>query len=138
MKRYYPRGPEGIEMVEDPLGAYVRIEDHEAIIRRQAVAALNGMNAAKAISYHDLQQAHRLRAESSPAALESERAVNAMLSEENDRLRNALRNCCLLAMKRLAKGSYEIPDWESILRFCTEGGEGPSPLRSSDSGVGES
>lgn len=27
MKRYYPRGPDGTEMVEDPCGAYVRVED---------------------------------------------------------------------------------------------------------------
>ncbi len=32
MKRYYPRGPEGLEMVEDPYGAFVRIEDHDAAL----------------------------------------------------------------------------------------------------------
>jgi hypothetical protein len=31
MKRYYPRGPEGIEMVEDPIGAYVRYEDYDSL-----------------------------------------------------------------------------------------------------------
>lgn len=29
LKRYFPRGPEGLEMVEDPLGAYVHVVDHE-------------------------------------------------------------------------------------------------------------
>lgn len=41
----------------------------------------------------------------------------------------ALSNCCLLAMKRLHKGAIEKADWEAILRFCTEAGCGPSPLR---------
>lgn len=56
--------------------------------------------------------------------------------EENDRfitriteLEKALGNCRLLAMKRLHKGAVEQVDWEAILRFCTEAGCGPSPLR---------
>lgn len=86
MKRYYPRGPESMEMVEDPCGAYIRYEDHEAIIRRQAAAALAGMKAAKAISSHQVDQAYRLNRESSPEALESERSANSLLTEENERL----------------------------------------------------
>jgi hypothetical protein len=101
----------------------------DAVLKRQAAAALSGMDAAKAISYHDLQQAHRLRAESSPEALESERAMNASLTEENEKLRQGLRNCLLLAMKRMA-ASQEKVHWESIIRLCSDAGETPSPLRS--------
>lgn len=104
-------------------------DEVDAVLKRQASAALSGMNAAKAISYHDLQQAHRLRAESSPEALESERAMNATLTEENERLRQGLRNCLLLAMKRLST-SQEKVHWESVIRLCSDAGETPSPLRS--------
>lgn len=31
-KRYYPRGPEGLEMVEDALGAYVLAIDFDALL----------------------------------------------------------------------------------------------------------
>lgn len=44
-------------------------------------------------------------------------------------LAKALGNCRLLAIKRLHKGAVEKADWEAILRFCTEAGCGPSPLR---------
>lgn len=47
-------------------------------------------------------------------------------------LEQALGNCRLLAMKRLHKGATEQADWEAILRFCTEAGCGPSPLRAID------
>jgi hypothetical protein len=46
-------------------------------------------------------------------------------------LEKALGNCRLLAMRRLHKGAVELADWEAILRFCTEAGCGPSPLRAS-------
>ena len=95
------------EYFERPEGEFIRFEDHEAIIRRQANAAISGMNAAKAISSNDLQRAARLRAESSPDALESERQANAKLTQElslaeeglanyaqeNERLKAALVEC---------------------------------------------
>lgn len=70
-------------------------------LKRQGAAALQGMTAAKAISSHQLETARRLHAESSPDALESERQMNAQLTEENGRLRAELssrefvvyRNC---------------------------------------------
>lgn len=94
MKRYYPNPDTVAGMSAHPEGDYMLVSEHEAIIKRQAVAALNGMNAAKAISYHDLQQAHRLRAESSPETLESERAMNATLTAENEKYREALEEIC--------------------------------------------
>lgn len=59
-----------------------KITDLESAIKRQGNAAISGMNAAKASATHDLQAAQRLRAESSPEKLASERAANAALTEE--------------------------------------------------------
>lgn len=64
----------------DPYGGYYLASEVDAVLKRQAEAAISGMDAAKAISSGQLQQAHRLRAESSPEALESERAANAILT----------------------------------------------------------
>lgn len=90
MKRYYPAADTLAGMLEHPEGSYVLYAEHEAIIKRQAAAARAGMDAATAISYGQLQQAHRLNGESSPEALESERRANAILTEENGRLRRLL------------------------------------------------
>lgn len=76
-------------------GEWVRFEDHEAIIQRQASAALAGMNAATAISSRQLALSRQARAESSPDALESERQANAKLTDEIERLRNDLTACQL-------------------------------------------
>ncbi|SAL01638.1 hypothetical protein AWB80_08173 [Caballeronia pedi] len=50
-------------------------------------AALTGMDAAKRVSTIQLAEAHRARAESSPEVLASERAANAVLTDENEKLR---------------------------------------------------
>lgn len=55
-------------------------------LTRQANAATLGMNAAKAVASSELEQAKRLHAESSPAALESEREANAVLTERGAEL----------------------------------------------------
>ncbi len=60
---------------------YVRKDVHEAIIAKQAKAAIRGMDAAKKVAGSNLEQAKRLHAESSPEALESEREANARLTE---------------------------------------------------------
>jgi hypothetical protein len=86
-KRYNlaPDTPAGIAEAED--GCLMFWADHEAIVKRQAAAARMGMDAATRISSGQLEQAHRLLAESSPDALESERQANAVLTEETERLR---------------------------------------------------
>ena len=56
-------------------------DEVDAVLKRQAAAAISGMNAATAISRDQVQHAHRLRAESSPEALESERQANAILTD---------------------------------------------------------
>jgi hypothetical protein len=152
MKKYYVL-PCNVHETDAGMPEYCMFHDAaevDTVLKRQAAAAISGMNAATAISSGQVQQAHRLRAESNPEALESERQANAILTaeldtmnlavgyfhEENDRLitriaelEKALSNCRLLAMKRLHKGAVEKADWEAILRFCTEAGCGPSPLR---------
>ena len=68
-------------MVASEAVEYVRKDVHEAIIAKQAKAAIRGMDAAKAVARSNLEQAKRLHAESNPDALESERAANALLTE---------------------------------------------------------
>jgi len=99
MKRYYPNADTLAGMTEHPEGSYMLCSEHESIIKRQAAAALAGMDAAKAISSGQLQQAHRLNRESSPEALESERSANALLTEENERLRGLMKGWSSYAWK---------------------------------------
>lgn len=66
------------------------VSEVETVQRQQANAALSGMDAAKRISSGQLQQAHRLRAESSPEALESERQANAILTDRVAELEKSL------------------------------------------------
>ncbi|CAB3784426.1 hypothetical protein [Pararobbsia alpina] len=78
-------------------GDWVKHEDYEALlaearrlreeIKRQAAAAHMGMDAAKRASTIQLQLAEQARAESSPEVIASERAMNALLTEENEALR---------------------------------------------------
>jgi hypothetical protein len=89
IRRWRHRIDQG-DVIESPQGEFILFEDHETVIRRQASAAIAGMNAAKAISSGQLQQAYRLNRESSPESLESERSANSLLTEENERLRNEI------------------------------------------------
>lgn len=69
-------------MYRDKLeAAELRIAELEQSLKRQAKAAISGMDAAKAVASSNLEHATRLRAESSPETLESERAANALLTE---------------------------------------------------------
>jgi len=71
----------GIGMDASEAVEYVRKDVHEAIIAKQAKAAISGMDATKAVASSNMEHAKRLHAESSPDALESERAANALLTE---------------------------------------------------------
>jgi predicted nucleic acid-binding Zn-ribbon protein len=66
---------------------YGEIERLNNALKKQAAAAKMGMDAATAISSQQLLQAAKLRAESSPDALESERAMNAILTAELEQLK---------------------------------------------------
>jgi len=65
---------------------YVRADIHESALKRQGNAAKMGMDAAKKDASWREENAKRLLAESNPAALESERAANADLTGEVERL----------------------------------------------------
>jgi hypothetical protein len=69
-----------------------RCEELERSLKIVQLAAKTGMHAAKAISTAQLEQAAKLHAESSPDALDSERAANAILTERIERLETALRD----------------------------------------------
>lgn len=71
----------GVGMDPSEAVEYVRKDVHEAIIAKQAKAAISGMDASKVVGSSNLEQAKRLHAESNPDALESERAANALLTE---------------------------------------------------------
>lgn len=60
-------------------------------LEKQARAAKTGMDAAKAGASAMQENARRMLAESNPDALESERQANAILTAENERLREELR-----------------------------------------------
>ncbi|ATI15670.1 hypothetical protein [Bordetella phage vB_BbrM_PHB04] len=64
--------------------------DLRAAIRKQAAAATMGMDEAKRGASIMLKRAEELHGQSNPDALASERAANAMLTEENERLRAEL------------------------------------------------
>lgn len=84
----------------------------DAVLKRQAAAAINGMNAAKAISSAQLEQARRLRGESNPEALESERAANAILTERIAELECGIKGCVL------PKHHHLLPDTHPH-RWCS-------------------
>jgi len=62
-------------------------DEAQASLKRVQAAAITGMNAAKAISSAQLVEAARLRADSSPEAIASQREANELLTNENDELR---------------------------------------------------
>ena len=102
--------PEHVYDSPDPddrrkLTAYYLASEVDAVLKRQAAAAISGMDAAKTISSVQLQQAHRLRAESSPEALESERQANAILTERVAELEQALR--AVVEVEQIIVGSPE-------------------------------
>lgn len=63
-------------------GDYYLASEVDAVLKRQASAAISGMNAAKAISSHQLELARKLSAESKPEAIDSERIANDLLTQE--------------------------------------------------------
>ena len=67
-----------------------QIRTLELQLKETKAAALSGMDAAKRTSTIQLDLAQKARAESSPDALASERAANAVLTEENEALRAKL------------------------------------------------
>jgi hypothetical protein len=83
----------GTTAVPSDVGGFYLASEVDEVLKRQAAAAIAGMNAATAISSGQVQQAHRLRAESSPEALESERQANAILTVRIAELEKLLHEC---------------------------------------------
>lgn len=83
-------------------------------IKKQAHAAIAGMDSAKRTSTIQLKLAEQARAESSPEVLASERAMNAMLTEENETLRDKTINECAAAVADLAGEEYS-PGWNNAI-----------------------
>ena len=65
---------------------YLRFDVHNSIIDLQAKYAKTGMDAAKKDAVWREENAKRLLDQSNPGALESERAMNAELTDEVERL----------------------------------------------------
>lgn len=66
------------------------LAEAQRLLKRTQAAAISGMNAAKATSSAQLDAAQRLRTESSPEALESERDMNGRLTKELEKAEVAL------------------------------------------------
>nr|WP_289114040.1 hypothetical protein [uncultured Halomonas sp.] len=83
-----------VGLVKECQAQQEQIAELKNALTRQAKAAQQGMDAAKAVASSELEQAKRLYAECSPEALESEREANAKLTElvaELERERDAYR-----------------------------------------------
>lgn len=94
-------------------------DEVDEVLKRQASAAVAGMNAAKAISSNDVQRAARLRAESSPDALESERQANAKLTQELSLAEEGLAN---YAQDHKQYVDWATPQLERLGREMVENG----------------
>ena len=70
-----------VGLVKECQAQQEQIAELKNALTRQAKAAQQGMDAAKAVASSELEQAKRLYAECSPEALESEREANAKLTE---------------------------------------------------------
>ncbi|MEX3764504.1 hypothetical protein [Paraburkholderia phenoliruptrix] len=72
-----------VDLVGYLLDRTIRLEE---TIRRQAAAARSGMDAAKRSAHIVYDLADKARRESAPDVLASERAANAILTQENERM----------------------------------------------------
>jgi hypothetical protein len=92
MKRYYVL-PCNVHETDAGMPEYCMFHDAaevDTVLQRQAAAALSGMDAAHATSRAELKAAQRLRGESSPEALESERQANSLLTDRIAELESEL------------------------------------------------
>lgn|GEM_PF-5916577 len=95
-----------------------QVESLQKQLKLVQSAAINGMNAAHEISRHELATARKLHSESRPDAVESERSANALLTDENERLRERVAelekdNDPTLVVQR--EKIYQLQDRERLL-----------------------
>jgi len=72
----------GLGMDPEDAIEYRRADVVDATLAKQAKAARNGMDAARSASTQEMKEAQRLRDESKPELLESERQANAQLTAQ--------------------------------------------------------
>lgn len=90
-------GPASFEDVVERVAALK--EENEKLqqtLERQTRSYMAGLQAAKSVSANRLQEAARLRAESSPEVVSSEREANSLLTEENEKLREDIKKLSAL------------------------------------------
>ena len=94
---------------------YVRADIHESALKRQGNSAKMGMDATKKGAIWREENAKRLLAESNPAAIESERAANAELTEEIGHLEDSLikQGQMLREIVNITKGLPDANSWHS-------------------------
>lgn len=107
--------------------AWHRLADSIAYILEVEPGSISEMGTGIAIAIQLLRD--RIQALESPRITREEAEQNDLQLVDGYRMENALRNCMMLANRRLHRGAVEQADWESILRFCAEAGIRPSPLR---------
>ena len=92
-----------------------RVSELESALKRQGNAAKMGMDAAKKDAIWREENAKRLLSESNPAAIESERAANAELTEEIGHLEDSLikQGQMLREIVNITKGPPEENSWHS-------------------------
>lgn len=91
MKRYFPRGPEGIEMVEDPIGAYVRFEDYDTLQAQLTIVEKE----------REWAQARAMRAAHEPGLMKAiTGAMEALSNGRTEEGARILRECFWLGGKR--------------------------------------
>jgi hypothetical protein len=66
-----------------------------------------------------------------PTNGEEEREQVVATDREAD-LERALRNCYMLARRRVGRGTDSSFDWHQVIRFCEEAGLKASPLREAE------
>ncbi|WP_417216494.1 hypothetical protein [Alcanivorax sp.] len=110
----------GLGMKPEDAIEYRRADVVEAALAKQAKAAKNGMDAAHKASSQKLKAARRLRNESRPEMIESERQANAQLTAQIEYLEQ-------LAADRLAQNTLDaerIAELEKALEpFALEGAQ---------------
>lgn len=87
-----------------------RVAELEAAIKRQAAAALAGMNATKAVSSWQIQEARRLKAECSPASVASQREANERLTNELQAAQSTIADLTGQA-ERLREALTKVRPW---------------------------
>lgn len=133
---YHPWVPKATAAIESQAREIAELradlDKARTAIRVQAAAVRTLDTTGRVLAAHDRAAAERARSESRPEALESERAMNAQLTEENDALRaraeaaeRAIKDHndgCVAACEARKRGDYgqDCSAWISRKRRCLD------------------